>query len=250
MKSKSLLPLVICGKGRIGGPLIRRLADIGLNPVTARLDLEAGLVLNTSTASANECLVNDFDNNKVEVHLLVICISAYGKPWNWGDIFNGLKKQVDAGSLVVENLILVSSTRVFDGIECGMITASTRAKGCSQKAKELLKGELDAFEVACRCYIVRASGLYGQDYKAYWPVLNQAFDRPRFGTSQELLIERLESLCTQYNDTDLASTIELLTDGAVYFRGSKLLFSVSSGEIGKLAENYKILQSSISVIND
>lgn len=218
--------IVICGKGRIGLPLAQGLFDRGFKPEFARIDPEMGL--------------SGIESDKV-IDKLIVCISSTGKSWTWDIIFGGLKRQLENDSLVIKNVIYVSSTRVFDGIEKGIVNELTKPVAASNRARCLLTAEAAIQSIAKVSYVIRPSGLYGTDYRKYLPILQSAEDKPRFGTHQQAVVDRLTELALLPN---LSNGTEILTDGMLYFRGDKLQCEKDCDEVLKLSQRYRILLSS------
>lgn len=227
--------IAICGQGRIGSKVIETLKDQGHEISTFRLDKEKGLYSKDSETPAN-------------INLLLICISsakAKGQ-WDWTNIFNGLQQQINSGELTINNLIFVSSTRVFDGIDTGMVTADTKPVVSSERGQKVLHGEKALESVCSNLHIVRCSGLIGGGYDSYKPILAVASDRPRFAVD----VEEVKSFIVHQIDAILkqapAPKFSLLTDGKVHFEGKGYDLTDDADSINNLAERFRILVNSVS----
>ncbi|MCW9016387.1 MAG: sugar nucleotide-binding protein [Kangiellaceae bacterium] len=218
--------IVICGKGRIGLPLVQELFAKGLKPEFARIDPDSGLI--------------GIELNK-PIDKLVICISSAGKSWTWDSIFSGLKRQVENRAVAIKALIYVSSTRVYDGIENGFVDKSTTPVADSIRAQSLLNAEATIKSIAAVSYVIRPSGLYGADYQRYLSILHAAEEKPRFGTHQQALVDRLTELVLLKN---LSNGAEILTDGMLYFKGAKLKCEKDTDDVFKLSQQFRVLLNS------
>ena len=218
--------IVICGKGRIGRPLAQELFDKGCKPEFGYIDPDNGLI--------GVQLDKPIDK-------LIICISSAGKTWSWDGVFAGLKQQVVENALLINQVIYVSSTQVYDGIETGLVDELTTPVAGSARARDLLTAEAMIQTIAKSTYIIRPSGLYGTDYQRYQPILLAAEDKPRFGTHQQAVVDRLTEL-TQLKR--YSNGAEILTDGNLYFKGAKVKCEKHSDKVLELSQQYRVLLSS------
>lgn len=220
----------ICGKGRIGAKVYAKLTELGHQPDYYRIDPQLGLT------NYSEKLPDVID-------LLVISISPAKsqKKWQWNEIFSGLNQQIKNGEIVIKHIIYVSSTRVYDGIESGLVSASSRTIAGSEKAHELYHAE-QALQAMCECVsVIRCCGLIGNGYEKYQSILETAEDRPRFAVDIEDVIRLIISKAT---DNNARSSITLLTDGKVHYKKQAYLFDEDKAFIETLAKEHKILVNS------
>lgn len=224
------------GKGRLGG-LIAQQVKHSLGQIdeiqTARIDPDTGLIdLKGSSLTG-------------AINRLVICISAGKKQsWQWHQLLTGMLAQKDRGELKINQLIFISSTAVYDGIQRGVVCVDTPAIARSERAKSLLRAENQIKLLANTFHIVRCSGLYGRDYQKYLAILSspalskasvsQDDDQPRFGVNVESVAETVLDRLRQNSHT---SSYSLLTDGYCYFQGHK----TAIGEANELALKHRLL---------
>ncbi len=179
------------------------------------------------------------------INRLVICISPGQKQaWQWHQLLKGLLGQKDRGELKINQLIFVSSTRVYDGIPRGMVSVDTPTIARSERAKSLLMAENHIKLLSNSFHIVRCSGLYGREYQKYSSILSrvaiskisysQGDDQPRFGVNVESVAKTVLERLSQTGQT---SSYSLLTDGYCYFQGHK----IAIGEANQLASRYRLL---------
>lgn len=220
----------ICGKGRIGAKVFAKLTELGFQPEHYRIDHQLGLT------SYSENVPNVID-------LLIVCISPAKsqQKWQWKEIFNGLNRQVKNGEITIKRVIYVSSTRVYDGIESGLVSASSQTIPGSEKAHELYQAEQALQSLSKSVCIVRCCGLIGNGYEKYQSILETAEDRPRFAVDIEDVTRHIISKAT---DNNARSSITLLTDGKVHYKKQIYLFDEDKALIETLAKEHKILLNS------
>ncbi|TQV74643.1 hypothetical protein FLL45_06680 [Aliikangiella marina] len=234
--------IVICGQGRIGGSLIDILQSQNIDYLSARLDVASGLC----TRQQNDPQLPH------EIDLLVVCISARhrggGKSsWQWNNIFNGLIKQIDAGEISVTSLVMVSSTRVYEGYDCGLIKASSETRALSAQGEGLVAAESALINSPINTLILRCSGLYGALYPVYQPILLSGKDKPRFGVDADKVVERLFLVVKQVLTHQFKPGIELMTNGNLYFKGEVLTWPRDKKHIENLARTHRVLINSSTV---
>ena len=161
----------------------------------------------------------------------------------------GLSKQLQDGVLKVENIVMVSSTRVYEAIERGLVTANTLPRGISSRALGLIAAEQRLLQSPANVCLLRCSGLYGDLYPVYTPILSKGESRPRFGIDANQVIERLYQVVKASLVEPLESQIELLTDGKVYFEGRVFSWPVDRTQVIALAEEFRILLNSSGAIS-
>jgi len=235
------LNLVVCGHGRIGGALLEKLGvqELPVSVWRARIDPEQGLYCQEATLPA-------------QIDLLIICISAgqKSKPstrWQWRQIFAGLTRQLHSGAVTVKNIVMVSSTRVYEAIEQGIVTAHTSASSCSEQGKGLVIAEQELMALPAQVRILRASGLYGVGYPVYRPILKAGLTKPRFGVDSAEVVARLYQSVVAAIDGRFCGQIEVLTDGGVYFEGECFYWPEDRPRIEVLAKQYRILLNSTAI---
>lgn len=235
------------GKGRLGNLIaehvLRELSNTS-KVQFARIDAQAGLT--------------DPDGVPLNavINCLVICV-APGRSgcWQWHQLLLGMLKQKACGGLKINKLIFVSSTRIYDGIEQGIIAVETPPKAKSERGKQLLMAENQIKQLAKNYHILCCSGLYGGSYQKYWSILSPELDastmdssveaslphktsaeitQPRFGVHvdsvAQAVVHRIGLDCSN-------SSYSLLTDGYCYFEGYKIPVE----KVRDFCEKYRLL---------
>lgn len=210
-------PYVQVGQGRLGRLIVNGakssnyISDIQL----AEIDENIGL-----------CHLEGAVLNGI-VERLVICISpSVKKPWQWNDILKGLEKQVKKKQLVIGQLIFISSTRVYDGIDSGTITAETPAIAKSQAGLNLLKAEETLKRLAKNTHFLRCSGLFSDNlniYQQYYQILLAATnpEKVRFALNVAQVVKKVINILTQTICHNYLNYY-LLTDGYCHVNGKRL----------------------------
>lgn len=229
--------IVICGQGRIGGELVKKLEEESIAFSLARIDSLKGLYAENELPQA--------------IDLLVVCISARHRgqekaSWEWSTIFNGLIQQLHVGDLSIANIVMVSSTRVYEAYKSGIVAASKETRAGSPQGKGLAGAEKQLIASPMKALILRCSGLYGSLYPIYQPILFSGRDKPRFGIDAQKVVERLLITVKQVLTRQFEPGIELMTNGNVYFDGEVYTWPKDKKAIENLAENYRILINSKS----
>jgi hypothetical protein len=230
------------GQGRLGGLIAQSVAEsLGKNTDIhyARIDAKVGLI-NAKGLSLNG-----------SINQLVICVSPKpDRSWQWHQLLIGMLEQKARGELTINQLVFISSTRVYDGIGHGIVYPDTPAIAHSENAKSLLLAEKQITQLARTFHILRCSGLYGHQYQKYSTILasltglshsdlaqspvRRAAERPRFGVNVEAIgktvVERLKQDCG-------ASSYSLLTDGYCYYQGTKIPIQ----QTARFASKYRLL---------
>lgn len=222
--------IAICGQGRIGTKVSDELSQQGHKLDIVRLDKDLGLVSPSGAVSG-------------DIELLIICISSAKKRgiWDWSNIFDGLIKQVSQGELTVKDIIFVSSTRVYDGIETGLVSAQTPAKSNSDRGKRLLTGEQKLEQACANLHLIRCSGLIGQGYDSYQPILREAQDKPRFAINTEKVIELIVQQAQLLIDKTHVAAITLMTDGKAYYQQKSYDLAKDKAIVTELAQQFRVL---------
>ena len=217
------------GKGRLGRLIAAQVEkQINASIQWGRLSHEDGIQLGQSK------------NTNITINKLVICISpTENSNWNWNNIFYGLKKQHQLGKIEINQLVLVSSTRVYDGIDKGLIDAATPPTPISEKAKALFTAEQEAMSIAKYHHIIRATGLYGQGYSKYKKILTTSsnHEKFRFGVDISQVAKEVSELLFQLH---CQNSMSLLTDNYAYQNGE--VFSYEQAE--KYSHSKRILKNS------
>lgn len=222
--------LAICGQGRIGARVTEKLRAQGHQVDVLRLDKEKGLYSQNATVPTR-------------IEVLIICISSAKAKglWDWTNIFNGLEQQVRLGQIKINNLIFVSSTRVFDGIDSGLVTSQTKPQSNSERGQKVILGEEALKKVCSNLHLVRCSGLIGGGYDSYRPILSVAKDRPRFAVEVEnvkqFIIDQIALILTQ----TLSQSTSLLTDGKAYFEQRCYDVVKDKEKVIELSKHFRIL---------
>ncbi|RMF14819.1 MAG: hypothetical protein D6761_08815 [Candidatus Dadabacteria bacterium] len=218
-------PVVIVGRGRIGRPLASRLVHQG-NVQFARIDPVAGL-----------------SGAATRINTLIIAISNRarqpgGPLWRWPEIFAGLRRQAQDGTMRIDRAVMVSSTGVWSGIERGFVDAATPPRPGRQAHQDILAAERELQDCAEQIRIVRAAGLIGSGYHVYWPMIRTATDRPRFAVETMDVVDRLAWLATH---AGWPSGVDLLSDGSVWWQGRRLVADRGDARVRRLAQTDKVL---------
>ncbi len=222
--------IIICGKGRIGSKVFSELTNQGHSPEFCYLDKNKGLDF------ANQTAPNEID-------LLIVCISPAKEKhnWGWAEIFDGLSQQ----NINIKSAILVSSTRVYDGITSGMITSSTPAESSSLRGKSLIKAEQKLQNICSNTTILRCAGLIGENYERYEPMLAAAEDRPRFGIDVAEVIKTIVTVSDKAVNETLNkkqhNSIAIVTNGKVHYQHKIYNFNEHQNKIEELATKFVIL---------
>ena len=212
--------------------VVREYVQIGhgrLGQLIADSVKQRGLVSKVNFARISESIgLCDLQGNVLSgiVEKLVICISpSSNSQWQWSEILQGVEKQVNENKLVIHQLVFVSSTRVYDGIDAGIITASTVAIAKSQAGLNLLKAEEQVKKLATNAHILRCSGLYSENHKVYqkyFQILFSDSTKARFGVDVEQVVHKVVALITQKKIQGCFYQYCLLTDGNCYINAEKL----------------------------
>lgn len=220
----------ICGKGRIGKQVADQCIDNGHQVENYRLNPELGLT-NTDRA-----VQGDMD-------VLIICISPAKSQtkWDWSDILLGLKKQIEQQEVKIKQIILVSSTRVYEGIETGFVEANSDLVRASDKANSIQDAEQLLLLSHANVTILRCTGLIGIGYERYQEILATAHDRPRFAVNIKDVIKHIVAVV---DNNQTRSSIYLMTDGKVHYKGQALSFGNDKSVLEQLALEYKLLVNS------
>jgi len=218
------------GNGRLGSLIANRVKKHLKGDIRfARIDPVRGLILPTNTRS------------QIKINRLVICISpSVRNPWCWRDLLFGLSAQVVNGEIEIGQLLMISSTRVYDGIERGIVTAETQPVAVSEKAEALLEAENTIRSLAKYHHIFRPSGLYGKSYQKYSQILKLSdSNKPfRFGVDEQQVADQVMLRIQQ--ETSVCS-IALLTDSCGYYKGQKKSFE----QIEKYSVQGRVLKNSV-----
>jgi nucleoside-diphosphate-sugar epimerase len=226
--------IVLCGQGRIGLPLSKKLQANNIDVEFARLDPKQGLVFKS-----------EFDQ---PINLLVVAIANGQRgdktpAWYWHEIYDGLIEQLDENLLQIENIVMVSSTRVYDGIQSGVVSAQTPAESSSDKGQQLIDAEKVLLRSSMKAKLLRCTGIYGEGYSQYEPIMREAKDRCYFGVDVNAIIQRLYECVKLSIEGNYVQGIELLTDDKVYYNGRELDFEQDLKQVLFLSQQFRILKS-------
>lgn len=236
VSDKPAFPVVVCGAGRIGSRLGELLHESKVPYIRARLDSRLGLI------SSEGELPSSFK-------VLVICISAghksaNGPRWHWDEVLLGLVAQIRSQEIRVESVVLVSSSRVYESYDTGLVTATCTPQANSAAGKALITAEQQLLSCPMKKVILNCSGLYGASYSRYTPIMLAAKDKPRFGIDADQVAHTLSQLVQRGIVSALDSKRLLLTDEKVYFQQQKLTLSKDKETVETLAQDYRILVNS------
>lgn len=223
----SSIPYLQIGAGRLGlmiNSAIKsksELAKLLLSKAHSnfRIDPVNGLSMALSTAQP------------VTIERLLICIApGRDKKWSWSNIFSGLERQVLQKQLFINELIFISSTRVYDGISQGIVTAQDHPIAQSDRAKGIIEAEKQLIRLAKTHCILRCCGLIGEQYQQFQTYLKQEDGKVRFAVDiDQVATKVVERLAT----TSSSNQYSIVTDGSCYYQGRRLAFEESiflSGE--------------------
>lgn len=248
---ESSLDVVLCGQGRIGRHLSQKLNKNNISHQFARLEPQLGLKINSSLQINFGLKINSDLQVKpsLKIKTLVIVISnrerSNVKPtWYWHKIFSGFMQQLNNQEIEVKNILMVSSTRVYDGNENGLIDAGTPAKPKSLQGKQLLFAENQLLQSSSNARILRASGLYGDEYSKYHPTMTTSIDKCRFGIDMYKVVSRLYHWIIQAQNDSFVQGIELLTDGKVYYQGNQYDMAEDQHKVAELSNQHRVLSAS------
>lgn len=232
--------VVVCGAGRIGGHLMQLLNEKQVSFVNARIDSQLGLLSKKSQIPSR-------------LKVLVICISAghkskNGPRWQWDQILRGLVTQIQTQQLLIDSVVLVSSSRVYEAYQSGLVTAASEPSANSVAGQALISAEQQLLDCAVNTVILNCSGLYGIKYSRYTPIMLAAEDKPRFGVDAETIAYVLMQLVEDGLANKIMSQRLLLTDGQIYYKKQQLNFKADKAAIEKLAKHYRILLNSKVVL--
>ncbi|MDQ7049541.1 MAG: hypothetical protein Q9M92_08355 [Enterobacterales bacterium] len=246
MIKRQRIDLLQVGQGRIGQRLFnclkqtkQKLPSIQL----ARLDHKLGLL-------------NLESDKYYQINQLVICIappailSMAAKSQFWKQIFAGLHKQVQSGQLVIQQLYFVSSTRVYDGIKCGMVKASSSTHSDSTMGQALIFAEQMLMNLSRQCYLFRAVGLVGESYPKYQTFLKLQDNKLRFTIADWQLVDQMilqiklnqDSACGDQSSQDYHAF--LMTDGQGYINGQVLSLPAWQQQVEAIKGHQRWLKAS------
>lgn len=233
------------GRGRLGQAIINSLQHsqlsqqyekLSIAPVLARIDETDGLLFKNDPQVITE---------PISIELLVICI-APGRPakWQWNDILRGITAQVEAGLLRIAKVVYISSTRVYEGYQSGVVTANSKPMANSERGRALLAAEDCAIALAKSALIVRCAGLNGPLYKVYSQSLQETSSRMRFAVT---ISQIGNDIASHLIEPAKGLHYLLLTDGFAYVDGMAIdIAELNQQELALLAKKYRILIKSCS----
>lgn len=209
----TVIERAICGQGRLGGRVAAILAAAGSPPLAMRLSREQGLLLPLAKPP-------------LRIRSLILCLVP--RPLQplgdhgpqraspaWAGLLDGLLAQVQRGEVVIDRLLHVSSTAVYEGYSSGWLTAETPPSGDSPRALALAEAEQRVRQLAFNTLVVRLTGLYGPGYERYQP-LAMSFDKARMGVDVRAAAALIAALLRRGID---GAATALVTDGQIYHQG-------------------------------
>jgi len=247
MTSRQTISLLQVGQGRIGSLLKRSLDSHSTQAIhLSRLDPPLGL---TGLSEPTGYLIEN----------LIICIapsrklSVTNKIEFWQNVFVGLQQQVKSGYLVIRRIFFVSSTRVYDAIQSGIIEASTRVQSDSDMGQALIDAEFMLSKLTLQCHCFRAAGLVGQKYPKYQQYLRLQDNKLRFAIIDWQLVELITEQVISLQQTSLQKNQKtcyyyLATDGEGYFNGKIISLQSWQKQTFYSALNQRWLKSSVAMI--
>lgn len=231
----TVIELAICGQGRLGGRVAAILTAAGRSPLALRLSREQGLLV----PQAKPPLL---------IRRLILCLVP--RPLQplgdhgpqraspaWAGLLDGLLGQVQRGEVVIERLLHVSSTAVYEGYSRGWLTAATPAAGDSPRALALTEAEERVRQLAHNTQVVRLTGLYGPGYERYQP-LAMSFDKARMGVD----VRAAAALIAALSCRDVAgAATALVSDGQIYYQGQAYPADPANPLLAALARQQRLL---------
>ena len=223
-------PIVLVGRGRLGQKIQTRLLN-SKKLSTSRLSVEFAKI-----SPSNGLMFESRQSGLVSIDTLIICISpGITKKWQWQNIFDGVEKQVKQGLISIERALFISSTRVYDGIENGVVDASVAPIGASDRANYIILAEQKLLSLCQYVHILRCSGLIGEGYQRYEALLKSELQNsvdknlnksktdtsPRFAVNIETIANKVAAFTFIKSKSDGVSVI---TDEHIYYAGEKLSF--------------------------
>lgn len=204
---------IICGKGRLGQLIVAAL------PSTcrfARIDLQRGLVQNGQPVTGI-------------VDTLILCFvpkHEQGKS-GWQGLLHGLLQQVQRGELSITRVLFISST----------------AAGGSDpvRSQGLLDAERVIPQLSPASTIFRLTGLVGPGYNKYDPV-SYSMDKPRQAVDTRAVAAEMGKW---FVGKQQGHTLDVLTDGFVYWQGKKLDPENDAKEIEQLGSHHRLSKPTI-----
>jgi len=106
----------------------------------------------------------------------------------------------------------------------------------SEKGKQIITAEKQLLDSSMSSRVLRCSGIYGEGYEKYKPIMLAAKDRCYFGVDLESIIQRLFYWVKQSLSNNFTQGIELLTDEQVYFQQKQFDFEQDEERIVQLSE--------------
>jgi hypothetical protein len=230
---KKVIPYLQIGAGRLGAVIFKA--------IQAEPQLSSLLLSESSTFTRIDPQLGiaiDAVELPLRIDKLVICIApGMDKKWRWNAIFCGLVKQVVQQQIVINELIFISSTRVYDGIKQGVVNAKVLPAAQSERAKGLLAAERQLSQLAGHYCFLRCCGLVGEHYQRFQQILKQSDEKVRFAVDTQQVAEKVvERLLAKRTNNQYS----IVTDGYSYYRGSKLAFEKSL----LLSKHQRLLQNS------
>lgn len=204
---------IICGKGRLG-QLISAALPSGY--AFARIDVQQGLVQDGQPVTGT-------------VDTLILCFvprHEEGKS-GWQGLLRGLQQQVQRGELKIRRVLFISST----------------AAGGSDpvRSQGLLDAESVIPQLAPASTIFRLTGLVGPGYLKYDPV-SYSMDKPRQAVDTRVVAAEVGKW---FSGKQQGHTLDVLTDGFVYWQGKKLDPLIDATMIEQLKRDYRLSKPSI-----
>lgn len=229
------------GRGRLGEQIAQKYLQSqeakgiknGRNRVVySRIDTVSGLEI------ANQ------QSERMVIEKLVICIAPGSeKKWQWATIFGGLCQQVKSSHVVINELIFISSTRVYDGYLTGVVSANDKPIAVSERAKSILIAESRLSGIANNVSILRCCGLVGEEYTYFAQLLTQPTDKVRFAIDISKVADRVVEILEL---SQSSNRVAILTDGYCYHNGLKLLLI----EALELQTKHRLLRKGEVVIDN
>ncbi len=221
---------VVCGKGRLGQLIVAALQQQNIPCEYARVDTERGLIQNNQVITGVIdtlifCFVPKHDQNKS----------------GWQGLLNGLLNQVRNGDLKIQRVLFISSTAVYEEVEKGFVDAHTPVTGSGVRSRGLLEAESIIPQLSANSVIFRLTGLVGPGYNKYDPV-TYSNDKPRQAVDTRAVAHEVVNW---FSKKQSGNCIEVLTDGIIYWQGSKLDTLKDHQQTEKLSKEYRLLKPSI-----
>jgi len=225
--------VIVCGKGRLGH-LIASTLSPHTKPEYARIDAALGLIQDDQAVTGT-----------IDTVILCFVPKHSETKSGWQGLLHGVLKQVQNNSLQIQRVLFISSTAVYEEVEKGFVDVHTPVTGNSVRSKRLLDAESVIPQLSANSAIFRLTGLVGPGYNKYDPI-TYSNDKPRQAVDTRAVAREVAKWFLQKQN---GHTIEVLTDGTIYWQGKKLEAERDRDQIETLSKKFRLLKPSIVCVN-